>query len=128
MSKDNDLQSKEPYSNMHARKIVLFVGFFVALAGFLCALFASLVFFLPDLNFVNSILPSQLVKILYFISLGLSFVGIVLCVAGANTQKGLARLGFFLGTITFVLSAAFLVVILFFSTLIPFGALGRLNS
>lgn len=119
---------QQPYSNMNARKIVLFVGFFIALAGFICALFATLILFFPDLNAISSILPVQLIKILYIMSLALDFVGCVLCVAGANTAKGLAHLSFFLAVISFIISAGFLVVILFFDNLIPFGALGRLNT
>lgn len=121
-------EGQQPYSNMKARRIVLLVGFFIALAGFICALAASIVFFLPELNFVSSMIPVKLVEILYIASLALSFVGCVLCVAGANTLKGLARLGFFLSVISFIVSAGFLVVILFFDTLIPFGALGRLHA
>ena len=46
--------------------------------------------------------------------------GVVFSVAGANTKKGLARLSFFFGTFGFIFSAAFLVVVLFFGTLMPF--------
>lgn len=113
---------------MSARKIVLIVGFFIALAGFVCTLLSTLVFVLPDLNFVTSIMPVELVKILYILSLALSFVGCVLCVAGANTLKALARLGFALAVVSFIVSAGFLVVILFFDTVIPFGALSRLHT
>lgn len=121
-------EGQQPYSNMTARRIVLLVGFFITLAGFLCALFASLILFFPDMNAIDSILPVELIKTLYILSLALDFVGCVLCVAGANTSKGLARLSFFLAVVSFIISAGFLVVILFFDTIIPFGALSKLKA
>lgn len=113
---------------MMARKVVLFAGFFTVLGGFLFALFATLILFFPALNVIDTVLPVELIKTLYILALSFDFVGCVLCVAGANTAKGLARLSFFLCVVSFIVSAGFLVVILFFDTLIPFGALGRLNS
>ena len=110
----------QPYSDMAARKIVLILGFVMTLLGFLAMVYASLVFFFPAANFVKSVLAGDLVRGLYIASLALSFVGVVFSVAGANTMKGLARLSFFFGTFGFILSAAFLVVVLFFGTLMPF--------
>ena len=110
----------QPYSDMAARKIVLILGFVMTLLGFLIMIYASLVFFFPAANFVKSVLGGDLVRGLYIASLALSFVGVVFSVAGANTKKGLARLSFFFGTFGFIFSAAFLVVVLFFGTLLPF--------
>ncbi len=110
----------QPYSDMAARKIVLILGFVMTLLGFLIMIYASLVFFFPAANFVKSVLAGDLVRGLYISSLALSFVGVVFSVAGANTKKGLARLSFFFGTFGFIFSAAFLVVVLFFGTLMPF--------
>ena len=110
----------QPYSDMAARKIVLILGFVMTLLGFLIMIYASLVFFFPAANFVKSVLGGDLVRGLYIASLALSFVGVVFSVAGANTKKGLARLSFFFGTFGFIFSAAFLVVVLFFGTLMPF--------
>lgn len=121
-------EGQQPYSNMTARKVVLFAGFFTVLDGFLCALFATLILFFPDMNVITSVLPIELIKILYILALVLDFVGCVLCVAGANTAKGLARLSFFLAVVSFIVSAGFMVVLLFFDTLIPFGALSKLKS
>lgn len=110
----------QPYSDMAARKIVLILGFVMTLLGFVAMLYASLAFFFPAANFIKSVLAFDLVKGLYIASLALSFVGVVFSVAGANTKKGLARLSFFFGTFGFIFSAAFLVVVLFFGTLMPF--------
>ncbi len=118
----------QPYSNMAARKIVLIIGFVMTAVGFLATIYASLIFFLPVLNFTKNILAADLMKGLFITSMSLSFVGLVLSVAGANTMKGLARLSFFFGTMSFIVSAAFLVVVLFFKTFIPFGALAELNK
>lgn len=118
----------QPYSNMAARKIVLIIGFVMTAVGFLATIYASLIFFLPVLNFAKNILAADLMKGLFIASMSLSFVGLVLSVAGANTMKGLARLSFFFGTMSFIVSAAFLVVVLFFKTFIPFGALAELNK
>lgn len=113
---------------MPARKAVLIVGFVMTTLAIIATVYSSLVFFFPALNFSDAVIAVDLIKGLYIASLVLSFIGVVLSVAGANTMKGLARLSFFFGTFAFIFSAAFLVVILFFDTLIPFGALGRLNS
>ncbi len=110
----------QPYSDMAARKIVLILGFVMTLLGFLIMIYASLVFFFPAANFVKSVLGGDLVRGLYIASLALSFVGVVFSVAGANTKTGLARLSFFFGTFGFIFSAAFLLVVLFFGTLMPF--------
>lgn len=124
LSMAKEIQSQtvqsQPYSDMAARKIVLILGFLMTLLGFLAMVYSSLVFFFPAANFIKSILAADLTKGLYIASLALSFVGVVFSVAGANTKKGLARLSFFFGTFGFILSAAFLVVVLFFGTLMPF--------
>ncbi len=121
-------EGQQPYSNMTARKIVLLAGSFTVLDGFMCALFATLVLFFPEINVVDTVLPIELIKTLYILALALDFAGCILCVAGANTIKWLAHLSFFLAVLSFVISAGFLVVVLFFDTLIPFGALGKLNA
>lgn len=128
MAKDIEQTQTQPYSDMTARKIVLIIGFVVTTVGMLAMVYSTLVFFFPVFNFAGSVLAVDLIKGLYIASLALSFIGIILSVAGANTMKGLARLSFFFGTFTFIISAAFLVVVLFFNTFIPFGALGRLNQ
>ena len=119
MAKQSVQTQSQPYSNMAARKTVLVLGFVMTCAGFVAALYATLVFFFPTLNFLNGVLAVDLMKWLYIASLSLSFVGIVFSVSGANTMKGLARLSFFFGTLSFIISAALLVVILLFTTFIP---------
>lgn len=121
-------EGQQPYSNMTAHKIVLFAGSFTVLDGFLCALFATLILFFPEMNVIDTVLPIELIKTLYILALVLDFAGCVLCVAGANTVKWLARLSFFLAVVSFIISAGFMVVLLFFDTLIPFGALSKLKA
>lgn len=118
-------ENTQPYSNMKARKIVLLIGFIVTFLGMLCALYASLALFVPSANFIKNALPYNVICTFYIVSMSLCFVGLVLSVAGANTSKALARLSFFFGTVSFIVSAGFLVVLLLIN-FFPFGALGRL--
>lgn len=104
---------------MAARKTVLILGFAMTTVGLLATIYASLVFFFPALDFFDNVLAIDLMKWLHIASLPLSFVGIVFSVAGANTIRGLARLSFFFGTMSFIVSAALLVVILFFGVWLP---------
>ncbi len=125
-NKKAQIEQKPPYSNMAARKIVLIVGASLTAAAFVIALYATLAFFIPGMIAQSATLPGVIVKALYITALAGSFIGLVLSVAGANTKKSIARLSFFLGTVTFIVSAAFLVILLFFLNIIPFQAFGRL--
>ena len=126
MSKKKQAADKQPYSNMFARRIVLLVGLGITVLGFLAVLLGALVLFVPDLDVIKGYKP--ITQIIYLLSAGLvaCFVGVVLAVAGANTMKALARLAFFLGSVSFIVGAAILVICLFFKTVLPLPALERL--
>ena len=129
MKKDQaqNVQNTQPYSNMKARRVVLVLGFVMTLLGFIAALYASLALFFPALCVPSDTLPFKTISTLYVVSMSLSFLGIVFAVAGANTQKAIARLSFFFGTVAFIGSAGFLVVLLLVN-FFPFQALGNLLS
>ncbi len=128
MGKKTKNTDKQPYSNMFARKIVLLVGLAITVIGFLAVLLGALVLFVPNLDVIKGYTP--IMQIIYLLSAGLvaCFVGVVFAVAGANTMKSLARLAFFLGTVSFIVGAAILVICLFFKTVLPLPALERLSG
>ena len=82
-------------------------------------LLGALVFFVPGFEVIKGTRP--LIQIIYLLAAGLiaCFIGIVFAVAGANTMKGIARLSFFIGSVSFIIGAALLIVALFFKTFIP---------
>lgn len=129
MKKDQaqNVQNAQPYSNMKARRVVLILGFVMTLIGFIAALYASLALFFPSLCVPKDVLPFKSLSTLYVVSMSLSFLGIVFAVAGANTQKAIARLSFFFGAVAFIGSAGFLVVLLLVN-FFPFQAIGNLLS
>ncbi len=120
-------QNTQPYSNMKARRVVLVLGFVMTIISFAVAIYASLALFFPSLCVPKDVLPFKSISTLYVVSMSLSFLGIVFAVAGANTQKAIARLSFFFGTVAFIGSAGFLVVLLLVN-FFPFQALGNLLS
>lgn len=122
-----DIEQTTPYSNMKARRVVLVLGFVMTLASFVVALYASLSLFFPAIAVPADVLPFKAISTLYVVSMSLAFIGIVFSVAGANTQKAIARLSFFFGTVAFIGSAGFLVVLLLVN-FFPFRALGNLLS
>ena len=124
--KDVVAQSAE-ISNVKGKRIVLAIGFVLSLLGFLLTAYATATFFVPSINFIDGASVFEVVKTAYIISLSLSFVGVILSVAGANSAKALARLSFFFGTLSFILSCAFLVVVVLFRIVVPLDALGRLG-
>lgn len=111
------MEQTQPYSNMKARRVVLVLGFVMTLVGFLIAAYAVASLFVPSINVFRNVMPINAICSMYVVSISFSFIGIVFAVAGANTQKAIARLSFFFGTIAFIGSAGFLVVLL------PFNAL-----
>ena len=110
---------------MAARKIVLLVGFGISVVGFIAVLLAAIFLLVPGIN-ISGVLPIKLIMGLIITGLVGCFVGVVLAVAGANTKKSMAKFAFFLDTVAFIVAAAFLVIILFFKTVIPFPALERM--
>lgn len=111
---------------MKARHVVLIIGLVLTLISFLCAVYASLALLVPAVN-IPGVLPYTVICTFYILAMCISFVGIVFAVAGANTKKPIARLSFFFGTVSFIISAGFMVVLLLVN-FFPFGALGRLLS
>ncbi|MCM1306655.1 MAG: hypothetical protein NC037_02180 [Bacteroides sp.] len=118
----------QPYSNMRARRDVLISGFVFSLAGFVLVLMACLFLFVPKINFFPQASPSVLLKWLLIAGIAICFIGTVLTVAGANTIKPLARFSMFLSTISFVVGAALLLIILLFRTILPLDAIERLSA
>ncbi len=127
MGKKAKKTSKQPYSNMKARSAVLFMGFVLTLIGFLCFAYAILALLVPQANVISSALPYNVICASLILSMSISFVGLIFAVAGANTHKAIARFSFLFGTLSFIASAGFLVVMLLLD-FFPFGALGRLLS
>ena len=125
--KKEQAQNTQPYSNMKARRVVLVLGFVMTIISFVVAIYASLALFFPALCVPKDVLPFKSITTLYVVSMSCSFLGIVFAVAGANTQKAIARLSFFFGTVAFIGSAGFLVVLLLVN-FFPFQAIGNLLS
>lgn len=112
-------EKKEPYKNMKARKIVLLIGFILSAAGFALMAFSAVSLFVPnDFANIELFIPVDIV------ACAVSFVGLILSVAGANTKKGLARLAFFFAVFGFIIAAGMLVVMLS-SQLLPLQAIER---
>ncbi len=113
----------EPYSNMGARKVVLFIGFAMSIIGFLVVLVGALFFFLPQLNVVEGVSPAKLLTAIFGLGVAVCFVSTVFSVAGANCKKIVARFSFLFDILAFVIGAALLIIVLFLRTLIPIPAL-----
>lgn len=117
--KDKKEEKKEPYRNMAARKIVLLIGFILSSAGFAMMVFSAVSLFVPnDFANISIFIPVDIV------ACALSFAGMVLSVAGANTKKGIAKLSFLFAILGFIISAGMLVVMLA-SQLLPLQAIER---
>ena len=121
-------QGEQPYKNMAARRSVLYAGFIVSIAGFILVLLSFLFLFAPSINISGASSPSVVLAWLLASGIDAAFIGTILTVAGANTQKGIARLSMFLSTISFIAGAALLVIILLFRTVLPLDALSRLGK
>lgn len=119
-SQDGQAVQSQPYSDMKARKVVLILGFALTIASFVSALCSSLLLFVPGNGAGFPVITA-----LYVIAMSCAFIGIVFAVAGANTNKIIARLSFFFGTVSFICSAGFLLVLLLIS-FFPFNALGSI--
>lgn len=113
---------------MGARRIVLLLGALITLLGFVAVLLGALVLFVPGFDVIKGTKPITQVTYLLIAGIAACFVGVVFCVAGANTMKALARLSFFLGSVAFIVGAAILIIALFFQTILPLGAIDRLNE
>ncbi|MDE6302632.1 MAG: hypothetical protein K2M36_03480, partial [Clostridia bacterium] len=112
-------QNEQPYTNMAARRSVLLAGFVISIAGFILVLLGFLFLFAPSVNITSDSSPSVVLAWLLACGIAAAFIGTVLTVAGANTNKGIARLSMFLSTISFIAGAALLAIILLFRTVLP---------
>ena len=113
---------------MTARRGVLISGFVLSLVSFALVLMSCLFLFVPSVNFIPQASPSVLLKWLLIAGISIGFVSTVLAVAGANTIKPLARLSMFISTISFIVGAAVLLIILLFRTILPLDAIERLSA
>ncbi len=118
----------QPYSNMPARRGVLIAGFVLSLAGFALVLTSCLFLFVPSINFVHQVAPTILLKWLLIAGIALAFAGTLFSVAGANTMKSVARLSMFLSTVSFIVGAALLVIVLLFRSVLPLDAIQKLAN
>jgi len=116
-----------PYSNMAARKVVLFIGLALSVAALLAVIFGALVMFVPSIS-IPKIPPTVLYMWLFSAGVIAAFLGAVFTVAGANTSKPIARLSMFFEIMAFIAGAALLVIVWFFKTLIPFEAIDRVAN
>lgn len=126
--KHSQTTESQPYSNMRARRDVLISGFILALVSFALVLTSCLFLFVPSINFIPKASPSVLLKWMLVAGISVAFVGTVLTVAGANTKKSLARFSMFVSTISFIVGAALLMIILLFRTILPLDAIERLSA
>ena len=126
--KHSQTTEPQPYSNMRARRDVLISGFILSLVSFALVLTSCLFLFVPSINFIPQASPSVLLKWLLIAGISVGFVSTVLAVAGANTIKALARLSMFISTISFIVGAAILMIILLFRTILPLDAIERLSA
>lgn len=118
---------KQPYTNMGARKLVLFLGFVLCIAAFAIVLVGVLSLFIPNMSLnVGDLTGLKSLTVIFACGLGLAFVGTVFALAGANTAKGIARLSFTLGLLAFIVAIAMLLITLLFKTILPIEALNRL--
>lgn len=122
---DKKQPPKQPYKNMSARRTVLFAGFGLALAGLVLLVLSCLFLFVKGFT-IKSGNPSTVIIVLYAATVAVSFIATVLVVAGANTSKGVARLGMFISSMTFIIGTAMLLIVLLFKTVLPLEALGKL--
>ena len=130
MGKDKDKKKKQTvqeqkpvYSNMGARRAVLMTGFGLSIAAvILVALGALNMFVMP--NMFKTAHPINAVLLVLAIGAALAFVGLVFGVAGANTNKPIARLSFFFSINAFIIAVGMLIVLLLlFKLLIPIPGL-----
>lgn len=126
MSKRYAQNDNEPYSNMPARFIALYLGLALSLLGFVAVLFGALMIFVPGFDVAGA---STFRLVIIFLSVGIAsaFAGSVLTVSGANTRKSLAQLSFLFCVLAFVIGTALLTVLLFFKTVLPITALERMG-
>ncbi len=113
---------------MPARRAVLWMGFALSIVGLVVVALGALFLFVPKMRFIDGIQPALLLEIIFALGTGLCFIAVIFAVAGANTNKGIARLSFFFGTLAFIVGAAMLVVILFFRTILPLDAFERMTG
>ena len=83
---------------------------------------------MPSINFVHQVAPTILLKWLLIAGIALAFAGTLLSVAGANTMKSVARLSMFLSTVSFIVGAALLVIVLLFRSVLPLDAIQKLAN
>jgi hypothetical protein len=106
--------SSEVYSQPKARKAVLIVGFVVSLIALLVGVVAVLTFFIDGVgDMVSSLFskpPLEVEKLLCWVGIGTSIVGVILSVAGANACKPIAHLSFLCVVLSFFASIAILVM------------------
>lgn len=114
-------------SNVKGKRATLTVGLVFCLLAFAILAYGTATFFLSKLNFLDGVNNYDFVKVCYLASLAVSFVGVILSVAGANGNVPMAKAAFFFGTLTFILSAALLVVVVLLHILIPLDAMGQLG-
>lgn len=103
------------------------VGLVLSLLAFVITAYGTATFFLPKLDMLTNVGVYDFVRICYVIGLAISFVGVILSVIGANGNVTMAKASFFFGTMTFILSAAFLVVVVLFHVFVPLDAMGQLG-
>ena len=103
------------------------VGLVLSLLAFLITAYGTATFFLPKLDILTNVGVYDFVRVCYVIGLAVSFVGVILSVIGANGNVSMAKASFFFGTMTFILSAAFLVVVVLLHVLVPLDAMGQLG-
>lgn len=128
MSKKTTAVQNQPYSNMPARKGVLIAGFALSVASFATVLMSCLFLFVPSVNFLPQVSPLLLLKWMLIAGIITAFIGTVFAVAGANTIKPLASFSMFLSTMSFIVGAALLVIILLFRSILPLDAIHRLSE
>jgi len=122
------LQNDAPYSNMQARKTVLILGFTLSVASFVMILLGCLLLFVPSIKFSSDTSPSVTLMWMFIAGIIASFTGTVFTVAGANTIRQLASFSMFLSSLSFIVGAAVLVIILFFRTVLPLDAIDKLAA
>lgn len=114
-------------TNTKGKRATLAVGLVLSLLAFVITAYGTATFFLPKLDMLTNVGVYDFVRICYVIGLAVSFVGVILSVIGANGNVTMAKASFFFGTMTFILSAAFLVVVVLFHVFVPLDAMGQLG-
>lgn len=114
-------------TNTKGKRATLTVGLVLSLLAFVITAYGTTTFFLPKLDMLTNVGVYDFVRVCYVIGLAVSFVGVILSVIGANGNVAMAKASFFFGTMTFILSAAFLVVVVLFHVFVPLDAMGQLG-